>query len=120
MGQIQRLLSNRSYYSRLVLGSVFPISPRTIFSEVPDEGWFWLNTEGYRKNRLLRHVLPSIPPDGLQKKIVGNAGDETLREGFIGYRLFKSLYEKHAGTIGNCGAILDFGCGWGRILRFFL
>src|SRR5262249_4106197 len=36
------------------------------------------------------------------------------------YRLFKELYQIHVGALARCDDILDFGCGWGRILRFFL
>src|ERR1044071_2347545 len=117
--ELQRIW-NCAYYSRVLLGSIFPLSPSSVFGDVSDDGWFWLNTGGYRKRRLLRSILPSMPPEDLQAKIVGSAGDNALREGFAGYRLFKSLYEKHAGSIADCDAILDFGCGWGRILRFFL
>src|SRR5207253_9556 len=33
---------------------------------------------------------------------------------------FRDLREKHRGPLSNCSSILDYGCGWGRIIRFFL
>ena len=43
-----------------------------------------------------------------------------LREGFNAYRLFNECYETQVGPIGSCRCVLDFGCGWGRIIRYFL
>jgi SAM-dependent methyltransferase len=45
---------------------------------------------------------------------------DCLNEGFFIYHAFKSLYEQYAGEIAQCEQVLDFGCGWGRISRFFL
>jgi SAM-dependent methyltransferase len=43
-----------------------------------------------------------------------------LWEGFSAYALFRDLYQINVGPIGNSAGIMDFGCGWGRIIRFFL
>src|SRR6266850_951076 len=32
----------------------------------------------------------------------------------------KLPYESHVGQLKECRRLLDFGCGWGRIIRFFL
>src|SRR5215469_9438125 len=61
-----------------------------------------------------------MPDPFLQAMFTGNSGDATLREGFDAYRLFKNCYEARIGPIGSCRGVLDFGCGWGRIIRFFL
>ena len=47
-------------------------------------------------------------------------GDQTLAKGFEVYQLFRSIAAKHGRPIPKCDAVLDFGCGWGRVLRFFL
>jgi SAM-dependent methyltransferase len=36
------------------------------------------------------------------------------------YRLFKRLIEEHRGALAPSDAVLDFGCGWGRIIRYFI
>ena len=95
-------------------------SPRELFGRVDDDEWFWLNTEGYRELPDLRRVLPGLPDEQLQSQTIGSSGDKALSEAFLAYTLFKQLYESHVGPIGKCQRILDFGCGWGRILRFFL
>jgi SAM-dependent methyltransferase len=61
-----------------------------------------------------------MPELSIQETFTGQSGDSTLREGFDAYRIFKNYYETYVGPFGSCGAVLDFGCGWGRVLRFFL
>ncbi len=94
-------------------------SPNEIFYGISDQFWFWLNTEGMRKNSTLRNVLPGLADEIIQKRFTGDTGDVTLWEGFYFYTLFKKNYEKYKGLISNA-RILDFGCGWGRIIRFFI
>jgi SAM-dependent methyltransferase len=55
----------------------------------------------------------------VQAEYTGNTDDSTLIEGFNAYRLFKRSYEAHVGPLESA-RVLDFGCGWGRIIRFFL
>jgi 2-polyprenyl-3-methyl-5-hydroxy-6-metoxy-1,4-benzoquinol methylase len=117
---VQKVLKNPSYYSRMALSSIFTVSPSKIFHEVSDDEWYWLHTEGRRKRGVIRRLLPGMPSEDIQSQTVGTAGDKALEGGFAGYRLFKTLYEKHVGSLNDCRAILDFGCGWGRIIRFFL
>jgi SAM-dependent methyltransferase len=91
-----------------------------VFRAVDDEFWLWLHTEGVRVSPLLRDVLPGLPAESIQLQANGLSGDRALEDGFLVYRLFKTIYEAIAGELGTCQAILDFGCGWGRVIRFFL
>ncbi|MFZ0520497.1 MAG: class I SAM-dependent methyltransferase [Candidatus Acidiferrales bacterium] len=94
--------------------------PKDWFSGIDDETWFWLNTTGRRRRESVARIVPRLPQASVQENYTGSSGDWTLREGFNAYRVFKNCYEKHVGPIGSCRAVLDFGCGWGRIIRFFL
>jgi SAM-dependent methyltransferase len=94
--------------------------PNDLFSGISDGFWFWLCTEGYRRIPELRKVLPSMPPEDVQLMFTGDKGDPVLREGFSAYVLFRDLYQSHVGPLANSAGIMDFGCGWGRIIRFFL
>jgi SAM-dependent methyltransferase len=95
-------------------------TPKVWFSGVDDETWLWMNTFARRRRRAIANLLPQVPPPSFQENFTGHSGDSTLREGFNAYRIIKSSYERYIGPIGSCTAIMDFGCGWGRIIRFFL
>lgn len=95
-------------------------NPHELFSQTPNDFWFWLNTQGYRKHQSLKSLLPGTPSVDIQLNYTGSAGDGTLRDGFKSYMFFKELYETHIGPISNCSSVLDYGCGWGRIIRFFI
>jgi SAM-dependent methyltransferase len=96
------------------------LTPNLLFGDLDDRSWQWVNTAGYRKSRYVRGVLPHLPPVETQLLYTGDSGDSTVREGFRAYRLFKELYEDSIGDISAAEHILDFGCGWGRVIRFFL
>lgn len=95
-------------------------SPSELFGDVSDDLWLWMNTEGYRRSPELREILPVLPEDEVQRHWTYRTGDETLLEGFGIYLLVRELYEHHVGPIDDVGDILDFGCGYGRVIRFFL
>ena len=94
--------------------------PNEVFSAVSDDCWFWLNTEGVRRNQKLRDYLPRLADEHTQQLFTGDKGDATLKEGYLYYKIFKEQFEKHRGSLSSAQKILDFGCGWGRIIRFFL
>lgn len=94
---------------------------REVFASVDDDTWLWMHTEGRRQVDELRRALPDVPSDEIQRKWTGAAGDENLRAGFRLYAFFRDLGQRYLGRLGEGErALLDFGCGWGRITRFFL
>ncbi|MGB7539843.1 MAG: glycoside hydrolase family 99-like domain-containing protein, partial [Anaerolineales bacterium] len=95
-------------------------NPFKTFSGMDDDAWFSLHTDGYRKDPTLRDILPGLPDEELQRQTVGCAGDDALQQGMRISRVFKQLYEKHAGDFSACGNILDFWCSWGQVIRFYL
>ena len=93
--------------------------PNEIFYGISDDFWFWLHTEGLKKNAALKRILPGFPNDETQTMFTGAAGEQTLREAYHYYKIFRDQYQKYRGDISEA-RMLDFGCGWGRIIRFFL
>jgi SAM-dependent methyltransferase len=95
-------------------------SPRTLFSNVADEVWLWVNTEGRRTKPGLGDYLPGVPDEALQSDITCSTGETGIQLAFQQYQIFKQMYKDHAGELSGSSKVLDFGCGWGRLIRFFL
>jgi SAM-dependent methyltransferase len=95
-------------------------TPKDWFQGINDDTWFWMNTTGRRRRKAIAALVAQMPPVTMQENFTGSHGDATLGEGFNAYKLFKDSYQKHIGAITDARAVLDFGCGWGRTIRFFL
>jgi len=91
-----------------------------VFRHCDDLGWLFVNTSGYRRRRILRKILPALPPSELQRTFIGSTGDGALREAWRAYCLWLEIAARYGRPIGENTRVLDFGCGWGRTLRFFL
>ncbi len=64
-------------------------------------------------------LYPGFPDEHTQKAFVGSAFEDALTEG---YRFYKYLHNHLDARrfVVPADRYLDFGCGWGRISRFFL
>jgi SAM-dependent methyltransferase len=93
--------------------------PGRRFAGVDDAFWYWLIRERYFARSDLEGMLPGFPDEAVQVRFTGNAGELMLWQAFQAYRLFRGLAAEHGPAVGACQAVLDFGCGWGRIIRFF-
>lgn len=93
---------------------------RTRFGDLAELGyWAWLMTEGYAANPELRALLP-VPPSELRSRVVLDPDPDTFhRSGVeVGGYVFTCLADLGFDPAAG-GALLDFGCGVGRLLRFF-
>ena len=94
--------------------------PFARFSGLSDDDWLALLVRSVTEPVIDGVRMPGFPDDVLQRNTVGSAGEHALREAFT----FVSFVKKHARQLGRPvnseTLVLDFGCGWGRILRCFL
>ena len=107
-------------YKARVAARTGRVDHQRIFAGVSDKLWFSLNTEGYRRYPELQAVLPSLPDPDIQKTYIGSSGDVALGEAFNAYQAWRELAAECGHPITRTSRVLDFGCGWGRTLRFFL
>lgn len=93
----------------------FPLS-------LADNEWFSAISDSYTNPPVSTCgvTLPGFPPDEIQKRTTGQSGVPTLKEAFVFYQDCYRTFKELALPFKDNSLLLDFGCGWGRISRFFL
>lgn len=89
-------------------------------SGLTDKEWLDVIIESVDRPVIKGVEMPGFPPEEMQRTIVGSSGAHALREGFNFYSTIKQYALELGVTLSPDTRILDFGCGWGRIMRFFL
>jgi len=90
------------------------------FRELDDDLWAVLLTRSYVRYPAIRDLLPALPDPELQLRWNGAAGLELLTQGKVFYRRARAGLARHGRPDLDETAVLDFGCGWGRLTRFFI
>jgi len=91
------------------------LPPHKVFRSLTPTEWYWLNVYGEKTFHSLRDYLPTMPSVELQVRFTGSHGEQTLRQAFNFYRIVSE-----AACSTRPKVAMDFGCGWGRITRFFI
>lgn len=91
------------------------LPPSSVFRHMTPSEWYWLSVHGERTFPSLHGYLPSLPPEEIQVRFTGTHSEDTLREAFAFYQI---VSRETRG--GHPRSAVDFGCGWGRITRFFI
>ena len=68
----------------------------------------------------LSRLLPSMPPDDIQQRWTGDTGEDLLRLSTYIVNTNVTFYERITRRSIRNAKVLDFGCGWGRLLRLML
>ncbi|MCI0707535.1 MAG: class I SAM-dependent methyltransferase [Ignavibacteriae bacterium] len=80
-----------------------------------DQEWYEINLNPEKQSTVLGFPTPLLPPDDIQKSFTSMSGEENLRQAFSFYQYIRDHYLAKSNPY-----VMDFGCGWGRIARFFL
>jgi SAM-dependent methyltransferase len=97
-----------------------PATPRALYRACADDYLLWLLANGHRLEPGPRRLIPGLPSEEMQRNWTGNTGEATLREGLSVFRIITGMAERYGGGLRQDTSILDFGCGWGRVIRFFM
>jgi SAM-dependent methyltransferase len=89
---------------------------RTVFGAMPDSIWRYLLKASVGERVIEGVEFPSFPEAELQSLIQGSSGEQAMDEAFNFYAFVK----RHLGPFPAGARFLDYGSGWGRILRPFL
>ncbi len=91
-----------------------------LFRDLDDDVWALLLSRRYSTYKSILETLPHVPEPALQVSWNGAHGLKLLSQTKAFYRHAKAMHERHGSGVELAGTrILDFGCGWGRITRFF-
>jgi SAM-dependent methyltransferase len=83
--------------------------------------WEWAHSVGASTDPVLESLVPPFPPRDLRLLVAEPDLELFLWTGAIDVNLVLSAYEAHgADPGGRKPAILDFGCGCGRLSRFLV
>jgi SAM-dependent methyltransferase len=92
---------------------------REKFGHLTDAEWFEILKRSVHESVIEDVDFPRFPDPDLQSLIHGNASEQAIEEAFRFYRFIRSRLEPHL-KLGAGARLLDFGCGWGRMLRPFM
>jgi SAM-dependent methyltransferase len=91
-----------------------------VFGKMHDDDlWNILLLKEYAGRDGIRSLLPDWPPQQMQIDWVGNAGYALSTQSMGFYRKIKDYYRIFGAKPLQQSRVLDFGCGWGRLTRYF-
>ncbi|WP_119302418.1 class I SAM-dependent methyltransferase [Dongia deserti] len=89
------------------------------FRTLSDEQWTNLLVRSVHEPVIDGFEFPRFPADVVQSNFVGSSNETALREASKFYSFVKDNARSLESPISDDSVLLDFGCGWGRFLRFF-
>ncbi|EHH69437.1 class I SAM-dependent methyltransferase [Gluconobacter morbifer] len=90
------------------------------FNGLSDEEWLHVLVSSLKVPEIQRVPMPGFPPEGLQREIHGHQGEVSIHEAHVFYREIKSYCAYAGRPVRPETVLMDFGCGWGRIVRLFM
>ncbi len=90
------------------------------FKRYSDAEWLELLKMSVTERVIDGFTFPSFPGEDVQERFVGSSYETALTEAFEFYTFLKHVTEKLGKRLSEQSRILDFGCGWGRFIRFFM
>lgn len=89
------------------------------FRDLDDDLWALLLNQNQRAYPRIAALLPDLPEAGLQLNWNGAHGLRLTNQSKAFYRHAREQLADHGGVALADATVLDYGCGWGRLTRFF-
>ena len=97
------------------------LDAHSIFKDISNNDlWTILLSKNYASYPNLKSKLPDFPEDDIQKIFNGGNGFALLNRARMSYEAINQSYKENGTKPLEESNILDFGVGWGRMLRFFI
>jgi ubiquinone/menaquinone biosynthesis C-methylase UbiE len=90
------------------------------FGNFNDEKWLEVIKMSVTNKTIDGIEFPDFPPEEIQTQWVGVAGERGVEHSFPFYKDIKGICADFNKIFHHSDTVLDFGCGWGRHLRYFL
>jgi ubiquinone/menaquinone biosynthesis C-methylase UbiE len=90
------------------------------FGHLDDEGWRQLLLRSLDEGCIDGVTMPRFPPEEEQRLFTSWSRERALEEAFAFFRIVKEACQQLGSPLGPDSRLLDFGVGWGRIVRTFM
>lgn len=90
-----------------------------VFGQRDDQAWLQLLVRSIREPVIEGVRFPGFPDPATQVRFVGNSAEAALNEAGRFYLAVKHFCAEAGRPLGPEARVLDFGVGWGRIIRYF-
>ena len=90
------------------------------FADIDDDLFAFLLLKDFDGYPNVKAALPDWPPDAIRIDSVGNFPlAESVKEALSFYKRVREWQSKYGNVPFDEASVLDYGCGWGRMLRVF-
>jgi SAM-dependent methyltransferase len=90
-----------------------------LFRGLDEDLWAMLLSQDYTCLPHIKAALPGVPEAALQELWNGASGPRLANQSKTFYAKVRDRYATHGAVPLADARVLDHGCGWGRLLRFF-
>jgi SAM-dependent methyltransferase len=94
--------------------------PSAVFRHLDDESWFEVLVRSIDEPIIDGAALPRFPGADFQIGTIGSSGRQALAEACHFWKVVRRYADRAGIRMDKGTRVLDFGCGWGRMVRFFL